>query len=835
MATTTTSLVVRILADIDSFKKGMSDAERELTKTGARLQTLGKDLSIGVTLPFLALGAAMSKAAAEEEASVKKLQNVFGASAGAMESFVQGLTKTVPVADDELRQLVSTTSVFFQSMGLGRAQAIGMTQAITKLAGDLAAFNHTSIEAASDALQSALAGRTRGLREFGIVISDADVKQRAYTLGLAKAGSEIGVAAKAQATWSLIIERSKQQQGEAARTINDNVNAVARFKQAAAEASEAWGSVFLPVAAKAVNAFTAMLRGMQDLSPGTKTMIVGVTGVVAAIGPLIFVVGGLTEKIILLNRAFTTLGAGSALAGLGKFAASVGPWGLLIGAALTAIGLDMKQSGDKARAAAADLDKYKESLQGLVGQFGRQAAVNQATDLQSQLQAIQRQRQALLAQKAGLESQPHQGFDNVLTRGVPSDQVASINRQLAELDAKAGPIQAKFTAATQALMMFGGAAGAATDPTKTLADQFKDVKERAQAVLDAFKLMKDTATPIPGLAGAVGDSIAALNRIASQIKDPFDPLRISALQLAQTLRRDVLGALQDVSNIANGVLRIPENAGTFTGRGMFRNPQTGAIEPVGGKAGPGQTNVGGITIKSPEVAQIPPAIKGGFTEMQKATVEGFRQVAVAIGDTLAQNLSALFGGRGMGAQIGGALGGAFGGGFGGVIGKGVASSIGGVFGGAIGSVIPVAGTIVGTLLGGAIGGLFGHHKKKVDQSADSLDKLSKAADKVTASISNIPNYFKVEYYRYLAAPTQQGTPPYQPPTYAPPPETPPGGFQPNPQEPGSGQFQGNNTVINVTNLHINNPVANLKDLAEQTLKRAATGSKSRFALVSATP
>lgn len=798
MATSTASLVVRILADIDSFKKGMSGAERELVKTSERMQSIGQKLSLSVTLPFLAMGAAFAKSAAEDEASVKKLEHTFGASAKNMEGFIGNLMKTVPATDDALRQLTSSTDVLLRSMGLGVPKATAMTQALTTLAGDLAAFNHVELGVAQNALEAALAGQTRGLKEFGVIISEADIKQRAYKLGLADTGDELTHAATAQASWSLILERTKQQQGEAARTIGEDANAMARLKQSADSVADSFGAVFLPTAAKVVGAVDNILRSLAALPEGTKGVIVGVGSFVAVIGPAIFIVGGLTEKVILLNRALKTLSGTSGLAGLTSLLGTLAPLAVILGAPLLASAFAFNKEGEAARSAAGDLDAYKAALVTLT-----------AAQLRGQLAFEQ-------SKLGGLQGQAKAIQDRFKAEG-PSQELIEAGAKLSPIMAAA---EARVAAVKAQIAAMGKAAKDTSDATDGIGDGLKKVEERAQAVLSAFELMKNGLAPIPGFAGAVFSALTDVDRAAAKIPNRFDPLRLKLEQIGQTIRNEIINPLNNLS------------LADIRGMGVQTTPAD--TRPIFAPT-PGQIQIGGLTAPAPQ-AQKQPDLVAPLSNIQRAMQAGFQQVAVAIGDTLATRLATMFGGHGIGAQIGGSLGGAFGGGVGTVLGGVAAASIGGLIGAGVGSVIPVVGTLIGGALGSAIGGLFGSHKKSVDNSASSLDRLAKTVDKVTESITNIPQFFKVQSYRFEAAPTTQApapTAPSNPPQY--------GGPKPTPTDPSipgtgigispDGGAGGSKSIVVHGDIIVQG-VTDLKSLVEkiqqQTLRTAGTGNAGRL-------
>ncbi len=121
--------------------------------------------------------------------------------------------------------------------------------------------------------------------------------------------------------------------------------------------------------------------------------------------------------------------------------------------------------------------------------------------------------------------------------------------------------------------------------------------------------------------------------------------------------------------------------------------------------------------------------------MEKALSEGFKDVSLAIGETLANKLVSSIVGGGQGAQFGGNLGNQLGGRLGtGLIDK--SSSL------LASVVLPVAGGILGTLTGGLLGGLF-DHRRHIDENTAAIRQL-------TASITNSPAGFKADPYRNSA-------------------------------------------------------------------------------------
>jgi hypothetical protein len=377
------TLTVRIAADINSFSKNLTKVEKDFVRAAKRIETVGKDLSLAVTAPLLALGGAFAKAAADDAASVDRLKRVFGGAATEMEGFIKQVMKTIPVTDDALRELTGTTQNFLTQLGIAPKAAVGMTETLTKLAGDMAAFNHVDVGTALDALEKGLAGKTKGLTSLGVVISEQMIKQEAYRLGLAKTGEELSQSATAHAALALIMQKTSLQQGEAARTAGEANKSWAFLKQGLDNLADSMGSALIPALSGTIRKATDVANAIAQLPTSTRNLIIGIAGVAAVVGPATYALGAFAESVVRLGAAMRLLGgAGGIAAFLGTFSA--------LAALLAAIVVPfmvynklMEDSASTAGRAATDIDKLTASLYRL----SKAQLIQKRLDVDAQLRA----------------------------------------------------------------------------------------------------------------------------------------------------------------------------------------------------------------------------------------------------------------------------------------------------------------------------------------------------------------------------------------------------------------------------------------------------------------
>jgi TP901 family phage tail tape measure protein len=84
-------IIIRVGARIDQLQKGLNQAERELQRSGRRMNRLGNDLTTSFTLPLAAIAIASGKAAIDFETSFTKINTLVGVSGETLENFKTGI------------------------------------------------------------------------------------------------------------------------------------------------------------------------------------------------------------------------------------------------------------------------------------------------------------------------------------------------------------------------------------------------------------------------------------------------------------------------------------------------------------------------------------------------------------------------------------------------------------------------------------------------------------------------------------------------------------------------------------------------------------------------
>lgn len=349
------SLLVRLGLESGAFKSGLDastkqfrQAQKQFEKIGASMANVGKNLTLGVTLPMIALGAQAVKGAkdqaqamAQVEAALTSMGNVSGKTSAELAKTADALEmKSLVDADVILTKVTANLLTFGNVAGqvFDRAQQAAL---------DMAQRMGSDPQAAAIMLGKALNDPIKGitaLTRVGVQFTDAQKKQ-------IKAFQDGGQAAKAQ---GIILDEVERQFAGAAEAAA-NTEPLRKAEVAWNQAMDKIGEAILPLIPKISAAIEQVAAAFTNLSPSAQSFILVAAGIVTALGPVIFILGNIVKLAAPMAAAFTTISAaaaasgaaaGGASAGFAALTAAAAPW-LAVAAAVAAVGYLIYENWDK--------------------------------------------------------------------------------------------------------------------------------------------------------------------------------------------------------------------------------------------------------------------------------------------------------------------------------------------------------------------------------------------------------------------------------------------------------------------------------------------------------
>jgi len=269
-------MLIQLQADVTQLKTGLAQAESALKGVDDSVKTastgmqnfMGKIKQVGATMgvafagtQILQFGKDVVMASSDMAESLSKVDVVFGQNSEAVKAWSETSATAMGMSKQAALEAAGTYGNLFQAFGMGQGPAQEMSTSLVQLASDMASFNNTSIDDAVLALRSGLSGETEPLKKFGVALSEARIKEEAMSLGLIKSTKEaLTPAAKAQASYALIMKDTKLAQGDYGRTADGTANTMRTLSAQFANAKVAIGDALMP-------AFRALLTLLKVIIP----------------------------------------------------------------------------------------------------------------------------------------------------------------------------------------------------------------------------------------------------------------------------------------------------------------------------------------------------------------------------------------------------------------------------------------------------------------------------------------------------------------------------------------------------------------------------------------
>ncbi len=232
--------------------------------------------------------------------SANAVQVQFGSAAGIIEDFGKVAAESVGLAASEFQQLSIATGALIGNFTKDSRAIAKETVTLTQRAADVASVFNVDVTVALQAFQSAIQGQSRPIRQFGVLMDDFSVRQKAVALGLAETTGEVGQQDKAAARLALIYEQTDKTAGDFAATSGELANQQRIVSKQFEDAKAILGEALAPAMADFLT-----LAGDQ-LIPILIDLVPAFSAVVKAIGALLDII---EPGLALIGRFARDLGA----------------------------------------------------------------------------------------------------------------------------------------------------------------------------------------------------------------------------------------------------------------------------------------------------------------------------------------------------------------------------------------------------------------------------------------------------------------------------------------------------------------------------------------------
>lgn len=290
---------------------------KRLSLSMASLSALGRQMTLGLTLPIVGLGAAIVKLGSDAVEARNLITVTFKELNGDLTEWSNKSQAAMINTRLEAERQAGVLFNIATNLGITRGEAFKLSTTMTDLAADMESFYNLPHGEALFKLQSGLTGEIEPLRKLGIILSETAVKNEAISLGLVKQNQKLDETQKLIARYSLILKQTTEAQGDVARTADEAANKYRIMKADLTEAAQELGTNLMPLVKDFMeDALTPMVKGIgnlskefQELDPSSQKAVIAIGAVLAATGPAMVGIANLVTAIGTLRLAFAALAA----------------------------------------------------------------------------------------------------------------------------------------------------------------------------------------------------------------------------------------------------------------------------------------------------------------------------------------------------------------------------------------------------------------------------------------------------------------------------------------------------------------------------------------------
>ena len=297
MSTKVGSIHYDLDLDTKNFDKAASSISDKAKQIGNTMQNIGKTMTVGFTLPIIAAMGVSIKKASDLSETINKVEVAFGSSADRIKAWGKTTIDNIGLAGSSAMESAALFGDMGTSMGLSQSNAADMSMSMTNLAGDLASFKNIGVDQATTALAGVFTGETESLKRLGVVMTQVQLEEFALAKGIKKKYTEMTQAEKVLLRYNFVMDKTKNAQGDFARTSQGTANQIRITQERFKELSEQIGAKLLPVANKLLTWLQQAIEWFQKLENSVQKKIFIFIALVAVLGPLLIVIGALVTAI----------------------------------------------------------------------------------------------------------------------------------------------------------------------------------------------------------------------------------------------------------------------------------------------------------------------------------------------------------------------------------------------------------------------------------------------------------------------------------------------------------------------------------------------------------
>jgi len=305
---------IAIIGKTKQFTDSLTRSQKAMNKFSSIAGTLGKATVAGLGVASVAavtLGKDLVNLGSDANEARSAFETTFGESVPKLSGFVDEFANKAGLAAHELEGLLTQSGAILQGIEFTGEASADLSTKLASLAGDVASFSNVQggAEPVMQAFTKALLGERESLKTYGIAIMEADVQQQAFIMTGKTNAKELTKQEKALATYELLLQKTKVQQGDLNRTQESFANKSRAAQAKLKDLKVTMGAELLPVVEELLPVIVDLVT---EVGPHLVEAIKAVAPFIKVVGELLSalappIIAVVTLLLTLLAPAFKKL------------------------------------------------------------------------------------------------------------------------------------------------------------------------------------------------------------------------------------------------------------------------------------------------------------------------------------------------------------------------------------------------------------------------------------------------------------------------------------------------------------------------------------------------
>jgi hypothetical protein len=276
--------VLKILADVKDATRGVEQVEKATSSFRDKAVGWGKTIATGLAVTAVAeFGRQTVESAMAADDALDGMMATFGRAGDEVVAFSEKAADRMGLSEAAYQTMATRAGGMLKELGVPTEELAGQTDTLIQRAADLAVTYGVDTATAVDDMTKAMAGQTKGLRKYNVVIDKTQVEARALALGYVDASGAVTEAGKAIATQQLIMEHSADSMGMYAKNAGDFGSQQEIMAAKMENLKATIGESLLPILSQLMEMFAPILEFMAANSSWLVPLAGIIMGIVVAI------------------------------------------------------------------------------------------------------------------------------------------------------------------------------------------------------------------------------------------------------------------------------------------------------------------------------------------------------------------------------------------------------------------------------------------------------------------------------------------------------------------------------------------------------------------------